>query len=491
MNLLFASDEIDISKPIKHKNGTLADLDFDPILDAMAEGDGNVREICKSILEDLNTDHGTVELRQAIVKDAMSNSGQFREIAKIASDTVKAIKERIFWMGSGTPSIEIFESRRVLSIFMASLAKIIQQLKSIENGKSSEIFKKYADEFMSTFNEGWIKDVREIIDITDFSDSLAASIGLGWDLSFENIVLLKSGKKNRLIRFGTKTRKVILPPNCESCAEELRSFRDAITSEVAVILKEAASFVYQKILLMSREFSFYVGCVNFINSMNRVGIKLTFPTITDGKLPEITFTDLVEASLALRSGKPPVPNSLGSPGALTFIVTGPNSGGKSVFLRSVGQAQILAQSGLPVPAARYRCTMFNRVFAYFSKDEKQGDQKGRFEKELSDLQEIVSNLTGSDLVILDEPLASTNQYDGAMIMREVIGSSEEGLIVTFTSTHFHYLASWISESHSDRRVLMAAERLADGQRTFRIRQIPAAQGTSWAADVWKKIMAYN
>ena len=487
MNLIFASDEIDLSKPIK-EDSTLTDLDFDPILDSMADGNRNIREICKMIFENINTDRSTVELRQTIVMDAMSNLEKFQQMAKIASDTVKVIKEHIFWMHSGKPSIEIFESRMILSTFLDALPKIMQLLGSIRNGKCSEIFKKYVDEFINTFNEKWLNGAREIISVSDFSNFLAASVSLDWDLSFRDISLFKSGKK-RLIGFGTKTRKWTLPQTCESCGEELESFRDAITGEVASILRIIVSFVHRKMLQMSREFSFYVGCVNFINRMNNLGISLTFPNIIDGKLPEIEFTDLVEASLALRSGKRPVPNSLERPGAITFIVTGPNSGGKTVFLRSVGQAQILAQSGLPVPATMYRSTIFNHVFAYFSKYEKFEDQKGRFEKELLDLQEIVSNLTCKDLVILDEPLASTNQYDGAMIMKEVIRSFENGLIVTLISTHFYHLVLWTRESKNYRRVLMTAERLSDGQRTFKIKQAPDAQGSSWAADVWERIIA--
>ncbi|MGC8609000.1 MAG: hypothetical protein ACP5UV_03910 [Thermoplasmata archaeon] len=89
---------------------------------------------------------------------------------------------------------------------------------------------------------------------------------------------------------------------------------------------------------------------------------------------------------------------------------------------------------------------------------------------------------------MNEPLASTNQYDGSMIMREVIESSENGSITTFISAHFYHFASCISESHNDRRSLFTAERLSDGRRTFKIKPVPAGEGNSWAEDVWNRIM---
>jgi DNA mismatch repair ATPase MutS len=59
-----------------------------------------------------------------------------------------------------------------------------------------------------------------------------------------------------------------------------------------------------------------------------------------------------------------VPNDLEADGTLLVFITGPNSGGKSTFLRSLGAAQLMMQAGMFVPAERYRASLCDGVFTH-------------------------------------------------------------------------------------------------------------------------------
>ncbi len=487
MNILYADSERNLEEPDKVAVKTFEDLDFNPILDVMAGGDRDIRETCRKVMMHGRTDLDTIKLRQAVMKDATENEDQFRSLASLTTEIEKSIRKRMFWTDSDRPGILVYEGRFIISSFIDYISKIRPLFDYLLGRKISKQMQEYIKDFNEKYNDQWVKKTKGIIERTDFDHRLYAYMGTEWDLSINQVKLLNHQGKGRPLKLLTKSRKWTLPGSCEGCGQEFSSFRETIIREVAGMVHELASSIYLKVCRMRDEFLFYAGAVNLIKKIRELGAPLTFPVIGKEESPSLKFDDLVETSLMLRSGKIPISNSLDSAGRITFVISGPNSGGKSVFARSIGQALILFQSGLPVPATYFRSTVFNCLHAYFSKAEQQEIGRGRYEGELSNIQNIVTSLNRKDIIILNEPLASTNQYDGAMIMREVIQSFEKGDIMTFATTHFYHLASWASESDQKRRTLLLAEHLQDGQRTFRIKEAQKALNTSWALDVWKKM----
>ena len=65
-----------------------------------------------------------------------------------------------------------------------------------------------------------------------------------------------------------------------------------------------------------------------------------------------------------------------------FVLTGPNQGGKSTFLRSIGIAQVMMQCGLPVTAASFKSGIFPRIFVHFTRREDSEMNSGRLDEEL-------------------------------------------------------------------------------------------------------------
>src|SRR5207248_1316038 len=108
------------------------------------------------------------------------------------------------------------------------------------------------------------------------------------------------------------------------------------------------------------------------------------------------------------------------PEALIAILTGPNNGGKTTYLRALGQALALFQAGLPVPAEQARISPVDGVFSHFATAERLDTGGGRLAEELERLARIFRTASRDSLVLLNEPLTSTDYAAARMIGRDII-----------------------------------------------------------------------
>src|SRR5205085_9260597 len=122
-----------------------------------------------------------------------------------------------------------------------------------------------------------------------------------------------------------------------------------------------------------------------------------------------------EPTLEIREGRhavldqtlPPgtfVPNdiSLGPNEGLFLLITGPNMGGKSVFLRQVALITLMAQMGSFVPARSARIGLADRIFTRVGASDDLGRAQSTFMVEMTEAANILNNATVRSLVILDE-----------------------------------------------------------------------------------------
>ena len=94
-----------------------------------------------------------------------------------------------------------------------------------------------------------------------------------------------------------------------------------------------------------------------------------------------------------------------------------------MYLRSIGTAQIMAQSGLPVCARRASISMRNAIFTQFSSAEKDfvvGDTAGRFEGEVQEVAHIIDNIKPHSLVLLNETFQTTAYVEGAQGIFDIL-----------------------------------------------------------------------
>ena len=147
------------------------------------------------------------------------------------------------------------------------------------------------------------------------------------------------------------------------------------------------------------------------------------PLFTDGK----PHGD--EAALAFDNARHPllelrmrgekariVPLSLSLPGAAKqLIISGPNTGGKTVALKTVGLLALMAQAGLPVPASKARVPVFSAVYADIGDAQSIERNLSTFSAHISHVNDISRSADGRALVLLDELGSATDPEEGAAL----------------------------------------------------------------------------
>ena len=149
---------------------------------------------------------------------------------------------------------------------------------------------------------------------------------------------------------------------------------------------------------------------------------------------------VVEAALQ-HSGDRFVANDLSmGPYDRLWLITGPNMGGKSTFLRQTALIAVLAQAGAFVPAARAKVGVVDRLFSRAGASDNLARGRSTFMVEMVETAAILAQATAQSLVILDEIGRGTSTYDGLAIAWAVVEAMhDEVKCRTLFATHYHEL----------------------------------------------------
>jgi DNA mismatch repair protein MutS len=137
-----------------------------------------------------------------------------------------------------------------------------------------------------------------------------------------------------------------------------------------------------------------------------------------------------------------VPNDLYLDDTKQFLllITGPNMGGKSTYLRQVALISILAQMGSFVPAAQAKLPIVDRIFTRIGASDNLSRGRSTFLVEMSEVAAILSTATSASLVLLDEVGRGTSTFDGLSIAWAVVESLHSGARPrALFATHYHEL----------------------------------------------------
>ncbi len=128
-----------------------------------------------------------------------------------------------------------------------------------------------------------------------------------------------------------------------------------------------------------------------------------------------------------------------------WVLTGPNRGGKTSYLRAAGVAQVLGQCGLPEPARRARLCVVDHIFTHFPVAEMGRAGQGRLDEEAARMARIFESCTPRSLVLLNEVLAGTSAPEGMALAADVLsGFRAVGCSVLY-ATHLHELSAQCAE----------------------------------------------
>jgi DNA mismatch repair protein MutS2 len=119
----------------------------------------------------------------------------------------------------------------------------------------------------------------------------------------------------------------------------------------------------------------------------------------------------------------------------TLLISGPNTGGKTVTLKTVGLLSLMAQSGLPVPAAEAEFPLFDQVLADIGDYQSIQENLSTFSAHVSNIREMAFDVTPDSLVLLDELGAATDPEEGGALGVAIVEHFRSAGAFTLVSTH--------------------------------------------------------
>jgi len=126
------------------------------------------------------------------------------------------------------------------------------------------------------------------------------------------------------------------------------------------------------------------------------------------------------------------------------VISGPNTGGKTVALKTLGLAALLHQCGLRPPAATASLPVFDTVLADIGDRQSIEMSLSTFSGHLSTLVEILGSATGRSLVLLDEVAAGTDPEEGSALAQALVARLARQARLTVVTTHYPELKEWAS-----------------------------------------------
>lgn len=280
----------------------------------------------------------------------------------------------------------------------------------------------------------------------------------------------------------------IEPAEVVEANNRIRELEGEERREIIRILQEFTAEIrpFQRELLDSYEF---LAEIDFIHA--KAGLARQFDAIT----PDLKGAPLIDWTLArhpllslslARHGKKTVPLDIElNSRQRILIISGPNAGGKSVCLKTVGLIQYMMQCGLPVPIGENsRTGIFSSIFIDIGDEQSIEDDLSTYSSHLLNMKNMMKSCNGTSLLLIDEFGGGTEPQIGGAIAEAVLKRFNQKRTFGVITTHYQNLKHF-AEDHEG---VVNGAMLYDRQHMQALFQLQIGNpGSSFAVEIARKI----
>jgi len=490
-HLLFRDRDFDPSSPRPANESDLtADLALDGVLGAMAAGDRYLLATARSIILSPLDNPADIRYRQAVLADVIRNPGAVREIYGIAVEAIEREKHEWGFGAESRPEVLLSRSVRVLQIFVELLRRLRSTCDSASEPFTSVGFRTLFDALADEVGDEYLAGVERHLRRLDRNGGVLMSARLGDGNVGTGYVLRRPHRQSLRERIlGDRSGyDFSIDGRDEAGSQALGELRARGVALAAISLGRSADHILSFFAMLRFELGFYLAALNLRDLLDRKGQSRCFPDPVGSGEVDLTARGLYDPCLCVAGVVPVVASDVDLAGKSLLVITGANRGGKSTFLRALGLAQLMMQSGMFVAADAFRGNVGTGVFTHYRREEDATMTRGKFDEELNRASAMVDAVSPGALVLFNESFASTNEREGAEIAAQLVHALLDSGVKVAYVTHMYELAhSLWSEGRADAEFLLA-ERLADGRRTFRLVEgepLPTSHGV----DLYRRIFA--
>ncbi|BAL62190.1 endonuclease MutS2 [Melissococcus plutonius] len=226
----------------------------------------------------------------------------------------------------------------------------------------------------------------------------------------------------------------IEPKQIVELNNHLRQLQIAERTEINRILAELSAELapYYKEILRNAEI---IGTLDFINAKADFGknLKAIVP-----KINEKNHIFLKQARHPLLDHDKAVSNDITiGEDYQTIVITGPNTGGKTITLKTIGLLQLMGQSGLPIPVNdNSQIGIFKEIFADIGDEQSIEQNLSTFSSHMTNIVSIIEKVDKNSLVLLDELGAGTDPQEGAALAISILDALNTKQAYTIATTHY-------------------------------------------------------
>ncbi|ORD95081.1 DNA mismatch repair protein Msh6 [Enterospora canceri] len=240
-------------------------------------------------------------------------------------------------------------------------------------------------------------------------------------------------KTKNAIRFFTKSTTKLV--------QKYKEIDELIFQSSNTVLSRAVSLFNTDFLLINELIDYLAtfDCSLSFHLFNRANPSFSRPVfIENGPIQIESMTSPIYTEFIENDFKPIHP---------VVLLTGPNMGGKSTFLRSVCLNIILAQMGLNVACSLLRLPVFDQIFTRIGASDSLAKNESTFMVEMNECSKVLQNATERSFVIMDELGRGTSTRDGTAIARAVLEHLKRKQCTVLFSTHYHSLVKLVESVH--------------------------------------------